>query len=150
MAITAATRITLLYLDVLQEQGIKLSQGTSRRSADSWTERSANKLSNKCGRGCMQCRGGLKIKRRLSINRRNPAIIRSVFIRAGRSICRRGLRLLQGTIMLKGLMRLAPYAAALFTLISTAHAEDGRRVFTGTLGKTPIVVGAQYHAARSK
>jgi hypothetical protein len=42
--------------------------------------------------------------------------------------------------MLKGLMRLAPYAAALFTLISTAHAEDGRRVFTGTLGKTPIVV----------
>ncbi|WP_242208253.1 MULTISPECIES: hypothetical protein [unclassified Pseudomonas] len=42
--------------------------------------------------------------------------------------------------MLKGLMRLAPYAAALLTLISTAHAEDGRRVFTGTLGKTPIVV----------
>ncbi len=42
--------------------------------------------------------------------------------------------------MLKGLMRLAPYAAALFTLISTAHAEDGRRVFTGTLGKTAIVV----------
>ncbi|MDT3313264.1 hypothetical protein QZR14_18045 [Pseudomonas sp. rhizo66] len=42
--------------------------------------------------------------------------------------------------MLKGLMRLAPYTAALFTLISTAHAEDGRRVFTGTLGKTPIVV----------
>lgn len=42
--------------------------------------------------------------------------------------------------MLKGLLRLAPYAAALFTLISTAHAEDGRRVFTGTLGKTPIVV----------
>ena len=42
--------------------------------------------------------------------------------------------------MLKGLMRLAPYAAALFTLISTAHAEDGRRVFTGTLGKMPIVV----------
>ncbi|MFJ2486958.1 hypothetical protein [Pseudomonas sp. NPDC087639] len=42
--------------------------------------------------------------------------------------------------MLKGLLRLAPYAAALFTLISTAHAEDGRQVFTGTLGKTPIVV----------
>lgn len=42
--------------------------------------------------------------------------------------------------MLKGLMRLAPCAAVLFTLISTAHAEDGRRVFTGTLGKTPIVV----------
>ncbi|QXH99200.1 hypothetical protein HV782_021990 [Pseudomonas monsensis] len=42
--------------------------------------------------------------------------------------------------MLKGLLRLAPYAAALFTLISTAHAEDGRRVFTGTLGKMPIVV----------
>ena len=42
--------------------------------------------------------------------------------------------------MLKGLLRLAPYAAALFTLISAAHAEDGRRVFTGTLGKTPIVV----------
>lgn len=42
--------------------------------------------------------------------------------------------------MLKGLLRLAPYAAALFTLISTANAEDGRRVFTGTLGKMPIVV----------
>ena len=42
--------------------------------------------------------------------------------------------------MLKGLPRLAPYAAALFTLISTAHAEDGRHVFTGTLGKMPIVV----------
>jgi hypothetical protein len=42
--------------------------------------------------------------------------------------------------MLKGLLRLAPYAAALFTLISTAHAEEGRRVFTGTLGKMPIVV----------
>lgn len=42
--------------------------------------------------------------------------------------------------MLKVLLRLAPYAAALFTLISTAHAEDGRRVFTGTLGKMPIVV----------
>ncbi|WP_222832249.1 hypothetical protein [Pseudomonas sp. SC3(2021)] len=42
--------------------------------------------------------------------------------------------------MLKGLLRLAPYAAALFTLISTAHAEEGRRVFTGTLGKMPIVL----------
>ena len=42
--------------------------------------------------------------------------------------------------MLKGLLRLAPYAAALFTLISTAHAEDGRHVFTGTLGKMPMVV----------
>jgi len=42
--------------------------------------------------------------------------------------------------MFKGLSRLAPYAAALFTLISAAHAEDGRRVFTGTLGKMPIVV----------
>ncbi|POA48180.1 hypothetical protein C1893_11915 [Pseudomonas sp. MPR-ANC1] len=42
--------------------------------------------------------------------------------------------------MLKGLLRLTPYAAALFTLISTAQAEDGRQVFTGTLGKTPIVV----------
>lgn len=42
--------------------------------------------------------------------------------------------------MLKGLLRLVPYAAALFTLISTAHAEEGRRVFTGTLGKMPIVL----------
>ncbi|WDR35283.1 hypothetical protein NN484_22725 [Pseudomonas serboccidentalis] len=42
--------------------------------------------------------------------------------------------------MFKGLSRLAPYAAALFTLIATAQAEDGRRVFTGTLGKMPIVV----------
>ncbi|MDD0970923.1 MULTISPECIES: hypothetical protein [Pseudomonas] len=42
--------------------------------------------------------------------------------------------------MLKGLLRLAPYAAALFSLLSTAQADDGRRVFTGTLGKTPIVV----------
>jgi hypothetical protein len=42
--------------------------------------------------------------------------------------------------MLNGLLRLASYAAALFTLISTVHAEDGRRVFTGTLGNTPIVV----------
>ncbi|MCP1477481.1 hypothetical protein ABIA54_003673 [Pseudomonas sp. EB276 TE3739] len=42
--------------------------------------------------------------------------------------------------MLKGLMRLAPYAAVLFSLISIAHAEEGPRVFTGTLGKMPIVV----------
>ncbi|WP_285420913.1 hypothetical protein [Pseudomonas sp. efr-133-TYG-5] len=42
--------------------------------------------------------------------------------------------------MHKGLLRLAPYAAALFTLISSAQADDGRRVFTGTLGKTSIVV----------
>lgn len=42
--------------------------------------------------------------------------------------------------MLKGLLRLAPHAAVLFTLVSTAHAEDGRQVFTGTLGKMPIVV----------
>ncbi|MFP0193942.1 hypothetical protein ACKJSM_02020 [Pseudomonas sp. PHC1] len=41
--------------------------------------------------------------------------------------------------MLKGLLRL-PYAAVLFSLLSTAQADDGRRVFTGTLGKTPIVV----------
>lgn len=42
--------------------------------------------------------------------------------------------------MLKGLMRLAPRAAVLFSLISAAHAEEGPRVFTGTLGKSPIVV----------
>ncbi|KAB2519394.1 hypothetical protein F8N49_20015 [Pseudomonas sp. GXM4] len=42
--------------------------------------------------------------------------------------------------MLKGLMRLAPCAAVLFSLIPSVHADDGRRVFTGTLGKTPIVV----------
>lgn len=42
--------------------------------------------------------------------------------------------------MLKGLLRLAPYTAVLFSLLSTAQADDGRRVFTGTLGKTPIVV----------
>ncbi|MGE1176135.1 hypothetical protein [Pseudomonas sp. BW7P1] len=42
--------------------------------------------------------------------------------------------------MFKGLSRLAPFAVALFTLTSTAHAEEGRRVFTGTLGKMPIVV----------
>jgi len=42
--------------------------------------------------------------------------------------------------MLKGLMRLAPCAAVLFSLIPSVHAEDGRRVFTGTLGKMPIVV----------
>ena len=42
--------------------------------------------------------------------------------------------------MLKGLMRLAPCAAVLFSLIPSVHADDGRRVFTGTLGKMPIVV----------
>lgn len=42
--------------------------------------------------------------------------------------------------MLKGLMRLAPFAAVLFSLIPSVHADDGRRVFTGTLGKMPIVV----------
>ncbi|MFI8396105.1 hypothetical protein ACIGEI_14395 [Pseudomonas sp. NPDC078863] len=42
--------------------------------------------------------------------------------------------------MLKGLMRLAPCAAVLFSLIPSVHADDDRRVFTGTLGKTPIVV----------
>lgn len=42
--------------------------------------------------------------------------------------------------MLKGLMRLAPCAAVLFSLIPSVHADDGRRVFTGTLGKMPVVV----------
>lgn len=42
--------------------------------------------------------------------------------------------------MLKGLLRLAPVAALLFMLSPTAHAEDGRRVFTGTLGNMPIVL----------
>ncbi len=42
--------------------------------------------------------------------------------------------------MLKELMRLAPCAAVLFSLIPSVHADDGRRVFTGTLGKMPIVV----------
>lgn len=42
--------------------------------------------------------------------------------------------------MLKGLIRLAPCAAVLFSLIPSVHADDGRRVFTGTLGKMPIVV----------
>lgn len=42
--------------------------------------------------------------------------------------------------MLKGLMRLAPCAAVLFSLIPSVYADDGRRVFTGTLGKMPIVV----------
>lgn len=41
--------------------------------------------------------------------------------------------------MLKGLMRLATCAAVLFSLLSTAQAEDNRMVFTGTLGKMPIV-----------
>ncbi len=42
--------------------------------------------------------------------------------------------------MLKGLLRLAPVATLLLMLCSTAQAEDGRRVFTGTLGKMPIVM----------
>lgn len=42
--------------------------------------------------------------------------------------------------MLKGLMCLAPCAAVLFSLTPSVHADDGRRVFTGTLGKMPIVV----------
>lgn len=42
--------------------------------------------------------------------------------------------------MLKGLLRLAPCAAVLLLLLSTAQADDGRRVFTGTLGQTPIVL----------
>jgi hypothetical protein len=42
--------------------------------------------------------------------------------------------------MFKGLLRLAPVATLLLMLCSTAHAEDGRRVFTGTLGKMPIVL----------
>ncbi|WP_460091965.1 hypothetical protein [Pseudomonas sp. S2_E02] len=41
--------------------------------------------------------------------------------------------------MLKGLMRLATCAAVLFSTLSSAHAEDNRLVFTGTLGKMPIV-----------
>ncbi|WP_426233881.1 hypothetical protein [Pseudomonas sp. TWP3-2] len=42
--------------------------------------------------------------------------------------------------MLKGLLRLAPCAAVLFLMFSTAQAEDTRHVFTGTLGKMPIVL----------
>jgi len=42
--------------------------------------------------------------------------------------------------MFKGLKRLALCAAVLFSLISVAHAEEGPRVFTGTLGKSSIVV----------
>jgi len=42
--------------------------------------------------------------------------------------------------MFKGLLRLIPCAAVFLTLVSTAHAEDGGQVFTGTLGKMPIVV----------
>lgn len=42
--------------------------------------------------------------------------------------------------MLKGLMRQALCVAALFSVIYTAHADDRQRVFTGTLGKTPIVL----------
>ncbi|MFJ7796724.1 hypothetical protein [Pseudomonas sp. NPDC096950] len=42
--------------------------------------------------------------------------------------------------MLKGLLRLAPVATLFLMLCSTAHAVDGRRIFTGTLGKMPIVM----------
>lgn len=42
--------------------------------------------------------------------------------------------------MFKGLLRPAVSAAALFTLMTAAHADDTRQVFTGTLGKMPIVL----------
>ncbi|KAF2390690.1 hypothetical protein [Pseudomonas frederiksbergensis] len=42
--------------------------------------------------------------------------------------------------MFRGLSRLVSCAALLLTLVSTAHAEFGGQVFTGTLGKMPIVV----------
>lgn len=42
--------------------------------------------------------------------------------------------------MLKGLIRLVPYAIAILSLTPYAQADDARRVLTGTLGKTPIVV----------
>ncbi|MGF6112566.1 hypothetical protein [Pseudomonas frederiksbergensis] len=42
--------------------------------------------------------------------------------------------------MLKGLLRLAPVASLLVMLCSIAHAESGRRLFTGTLGKMPIIM----------
>ncbi|MEB0224969.1 hypothetical protein [Pseudomonas sp. 10S4] len=42
--------------------------------------------------------------------------------------------------MFKGLLRLVLCAALFLTLASTAHAEFGGQVFTGTLGKMPIVV----------
>lgn len=42
--------------------------------------------------------------------------------------------------MFKGLLRLIPCATLFLTVVSTAHAEFGRQVFTGTLGKMPIVL----------
>lgn len=42
--------------------------------------------------------------------------------------------------MLKGLICLAPVATLLLMLCSTAQADDGRRVFSGMLGKMPIVM----------
>ena len=48
--------------------------------------------------------------------------------------------------MLKRFLRLVPVAALLLMLCSTAHAEDGRRVFTGTLGKMPIVLELNFQA----
>lgn len=43
--------------------------------------------------------------------------------------------------MFKGLLLLASSATCLFALCSTASAEGSSRVFTGTLGKMPIVLG---------
>lgn len=51
--------------------------------------------------------------------------------------------------MLKGLLRLAPVAVLLIMLGATAHAEDGRRVFTGTLGKMPIVMELETASAEN-
>ncbi|WP_085656018.1 hypothetical protein [Pseudomonas sp. B11(2017)] len=42
--------------------------------------------------------------------------------------------------MFKGLLRPALAATALFALMTAAHAADTRQVFTGTLGKMPIVL----------
>ncbi|WP_260962372.1 hypothetical protein [Pseudomonas citri] len=42
--------------------------------------------------------------------------------------------------MFKGLLHLVPSATLLLALCSTADAEDSKRVFTGTLGKIPIVL----------
>jgi len=42
--------------------------------------------------------------------------------------------------MFKGLLRLVSGTTLFLTLVSTAHAEFGGQVFTGTLGKMPIVV----------
>lgn len=49
--------------------------------------------------------------------------------------------------MLKGLLRLAPIASLLVMLCSIAHAEDGRRLFTGTLGKMPILMELETSSA---